>query len=97
VETTDPGFDMEILDAMYNTICMVLPHRPYLLLSREFKILGPHAIPGRCRPLGSEACFEGSEIRSFLGLVAHQALAGAEQDDVGGGSAEVPVCHGWKR
>jgi hypothetical protein len=34
----DPGFDMEILDVLYNATCMVLPHRQYLLLSREFKL-----------------------------------------------------------
>jgi hypothetical protein len=35
--TSNPGFDMEILNALYNSTAMILPHRPYLLLSLEFR------------------------------------------------------------
>jgi len=36
-DSGESGFDMDILNALYNTTCLVLPHRQYLLLSSEFQ------------------------------------------------------------
>ncbi|KAF2731107.1 glucose N-acetyltransferase [Polyplosphaeria fusca] len=36
-EKEDSGFDMDILNALYNDSCTVIPHRGYTLLSGEFR------------------------------------------------------------
>lgn len=33
----DSGYDMDIMDSIYNTSALVFPHRNYLLLTREFR------------------------------------------------------------
>lgn len=38
----DGEYDMEILNDLYDQSCMVLPHRPYIMLSAEFRDSGYH-------------------------------------------------------
>lgn len=33
----DPGFDMDILNALYKDLCTIIPHRKYNLITGEFR------------------------------------------------------------
>ncbi|KAI1794985.1 nucleotide-diphospho-sugar transferase [Ganoderma leucocontextum] len=51
-ETAEGGdFDMEIINSLYGRDCMVLPHRPYTLLTGEFRNVDPK---GHAAYLGNE-------------------------------------------
>ncbi|KAF1969190.1 nucleotide-diphospho-sugar transferase [Bimuria novae-zelandiae CBS 107.79] len=50
IDQKDSGFDMDILNTLYRDSCIVLPHRPYNLITAEFRAgAGNHA-----KYLGSE-------------------------------------------
>jgi len=52
----DPGFDMDILNSLYNNTCIIFPHRKYGLLTSEFRS-GTHK-----KYLGTDETWDGKKI-----------------------------------